>query len=192
MRVNKIIVDGDYFDTYGLSRFIRYKDIPLIEEFNTGIALCKLLCEHFPEVVFSVGNHEMRVFKYFANQGVGIDKMFLVNYDWVAYMATLFPNITIAKNLIGNENTGIHELKHYYILGKDCAVGHFEFPGGGKHNVLKAAHTTNDWADKFDDFFEPKKDIIALSRNISIAQSEIEARIAWHDRNFADLKKYFS
>jgi hypothetical protein len=75
--------------------------------------------------------------------------MFLVNYDWVAYMATLFPNITIAKNLIGNENTGIHELKHYYILGKDCAVGHFEFPGGGKHNVLKAAHTANDWADKW-------------------------------------------
>lgn len=72
-----------------------------------------------------------------------------------------------------------------------------ELFGGGKsfdHFIAFSAGPiqTNDWGEKFNNFFEPKKDIIALSRNISIAQSEIDARIAWHDRNFADLKKYLS
>lgn len=45
---------------------------------------------------------------------------------------------------------------------------------------------------EFNDFFEPKSDIIALKRNIAVAQSEIEARILWRDREEAKIKEYFS
>lgn len=52
--------------------------------------------------------------------------------------------------------------------------------------------STVEWQKKFNEFFEPKKDIVALERNIKIAQSEIQARVDWHDRNIDPLNKYFS
>ncbi len=50
---------------------------------------------------------------------------------------------------------------------------------------------TPDWQKKFVEFFEPKSHIIALKRNIAIAKSEIEARIAWRNREEDALKEYF-
>lgn len=151
-RVDKLIINADFFDCYGMSRFIIYKPIPILEEFTIGISLAKILCENFPEVIFTAGNHEQRIFKYFVNKGIGIDKMFLVNYDWIKYISTLFPNITAAKNIIGNEDIGEHEIGHYYLLGKDCAVGHFEIAGGGEVS-LKAAHKVMNWAKDWAKYF---------------------------------------
>jgi aminopeptidase N len=51
---------------------------------------------------------------------------------------------------------------------------------------------TADMQSKFIEFFEPKAEIIALKRNIAIAKSEIEARIAWRDRDEKIIKDYFS
>lgn len=51
---------------------------------------------------------------------------------------------------------------------------------------------TPDWQAEFIDFFNPKAEVIALRRNIKIALSEIEARVAWRQREEAKLKKYFA
>lgn len=45
---------------------------------------------------------------------------------------------------------------------------------------------------EFNEFFTPKSDIIALKRNIAIAQSEIEARIAWRERDEAKISAFFA
>lgn len=44
---------------------------------------------------------------------------------------------------------------------------------------------------EFNDFFVPKSDIIALTRNIAIGQSEIEARVQWRNREEPALIEYF-
>lgn len=51
--------------------------------------------------------------------------------------------------------------------------------------------STKDWQQKFADFFTPKCTIVALERNIKIALSEIEARVAWRNREEPLLKQYF-
>lgn len=51
---------------------------------------------------------------------------------------------------------------------------------------------TNEWLDKFRNFFEPKKDIVALKRNILVALAEIEARIEWRRAEQAGIKEYFA
>lgn len=51
--------------------------------------------------------------------------------------------------------------------------------------------TTDVWRKKFITFFEPKSDIIALRRNITIAKSEIDARIDWREREESVIKNYF-
>jgi aminopeptidase N len=48
------------------------------------------------------------------------------------------------------------------------------------------------WQKRFKDFFEPKLSEPALKRNILIAFSEIEARVAWREREAKALKNYFS
>ncbi len=52
--------------------------------------------------------------------------------------------------------------------------------------------TTKVWQQQFETFFIPKKDTIALQRNINIAISEIPARIAWREREEPKIKIYFS
>lgn len=49
---------------------------------------------------------------------------------------------------------------------------------------------TKIWQKKFNDFFKPKIDIIALARNIKIAQSEISARVAWRTRDEKNIKTF--
>lgn len=145
-KVDTIIVNGDFWDQYGISRFIVYNPIPLIDEFRSGIAVAKILCENFANVIFTTGNHEQRVFKHFINKGIGIDKMFLVNYDWNAYLAELFPNLTVAKSIIGNKDIGEHEVSHFYLLGNDCLVGHFEVSGG---QIGRSVTRIDQWMNKW-------------------------------------------
>ena len=51
---------------------------------------------------------------------------------------------------------------------------------------------TPDWQKEFIEFYTPKSEIIALKRNIKIANSEIEARVAWRKREEELLKNYFT
>jgi aminopeptidase N len=48
------------------------------------------------------------------------------------------------------------------------------------------------WLKKFKDFFTPLLKEPALKRNILIAFSEIEARAAWREREYEQIKSYFS
>lgn len=68
--------------------------------------------------------------------------------------------------------------------------------GGGKHMdyfVWYAAGplSTPDWQVKFNQFFEPMLNDISLKRNILVGQSEITARVAWRQREEANLVAYF-
>jgi len=49
-----------------------------------------------------------------------------------------------------------------------------------------------EWQQRYKEFFEPMVDNMALQRNILISFSEIEARVAWREREEPLLIKYFS
>ena len=51
---------------------------------------------------------------------------------------------------------------------------------------------TKEWQKRFVEFFEPMLADISLKRNILISFSEIQARVDWRERDFADIKKFFS
>jgi aminopeptidase N len=71
-----------------------------------------------------------------------------------------------------------------------------ELFGGGKHMEYFIWYSagpisTPDWQTKFKNFYKPKLEIQGLKRNINIAFSEIEARVAWRKASEKDLQEYF-
>lgn len=44
--------------------------------------------------------------------------------------------------------------------------------------------------DEFNAFFSPKKSILALERDITLAEQEIKSRVGWRNRNEADVKSW--
>lgn len=52
--------------------------------------------------------------------------------------------------------------------------------------------STPEWQARFNEFFKPKESEVALQRNIQIAYSEIDARVAWRKRENAKLKQFFN
>lgn len=55
-----------------------------------------------------------------------------------------------------------------------------------------AVINTQEWQQRFLDFFNPKADIIALKRNIAIARSEIQARVEWRQREESRITAFFA
>lgn len=141
----RLVINADIFDCYSISRFMVTKNVNIVDEFLSTIALMSLLAKNFPEIILTSGNHEQRVFSYFMNHGIGIDKMFLVNYDWIKYIESLFKNVKVAKNILGNDKVGKHEQAHCFAMG-DCAIGHFELSGSGP---LVAAKKVEEWINKW-------------------------------------------
>lgn len=52
--------------------------------------------------------------------------------------------------------------------------------------------STEQWAKKYRELFEPKKNIKTLERNIKIGMADIEARLAWRTRDEAKIKKWLA
>jgi aminopeptidase N len=70
-------------------------------------------------------------------------------------------------------------------FGRSKSLDHFVVYSAGPLH-------TKEWQKKFVDFWSPKQSQVVLQRNIKVAFSEIEARVAWHNRDLPALKKYFS
>lgn len=69
-------------------------------------------------------------------------------------------------------------------FASDKSYGYFARFGGG---VFSHPEELED----FTKFFEPKKSVVALARDITLAQQEIQSRVAWRERNEKAVKKYF-
>lgn len=51
--------------------------------------------------------------------------------------------------------------------------------------------TTKEWAKRYHDFFAPKEAIKTLAHNIKLGYADVEARVAWRNREEAKLKAFF-
>lgn len=54
-----------------------------------------------------------------------------------------------------------------------------------------SACNTAEWAKRYEDFFTPKLDQIVLTRNIQMGLEEINARVAWLDRDLKSIQTFF-
>ena len=72
---NVIVLNGDIVDFYSVSRFSKVPDAPLLKE---EIEMLKMFLEHLrnrykaADIVFKVGNHENRLYRYIADRAVGL------------------------------------------------------------------------------------------------------------------------
>ena len=64
--ITDLVIGGDFFDIYGLSRFRTYQTKPtLVEELVAGAKLVKLLAQRFKRIHMMPGNHDLRIAKTF-------------------------------------------------------------------------------------------------------------------------------
>lgn len=71
------------------------------------------------------------------------------------------------------------------MYGDSKSFDHFVTYSAGPLN-------TPEWQQKFVEFFTPKLKVVALHRNITVAFSEIEARVAWRKRDEPKIRDYLS
>jgi len=122
---DECVSNGDIDDLYPLSRFVKYKDINAVETIKELDWYFHTIAQHFAKNKLVLGNHDKRVWKYFEQKGVPIDIIEAwVNFGYMESLASKYKNINIVKTQVAPPNLG--ELYHFYILGKDCVVGHWE------------------------------------------------------------------
>lgn len=68
-------------------------------------------------------------------------------------------------------------------FSSDKSFGYFARFGGG-------VFTKQEELDRFKAFFEPKKNIVALSRDVTLATQEIQSRVSWRERNESAVRSW--
>jgi len=126
-KADKLIINGDIWDMYCMSRFIKYNmDITLSQEIHDSLQYIRILCETFPEVEFSLGNHFQRLFKAIIKHEMGMEliKAGLIKYKPEHILEDTFPNLKIASTPVKGLNFD-YDVAWFGIDG-DLAYGHFE------------------------------------------------------------------
>lgn len=59
-------------------------------------------------------------------------------------------------------------------------------------NYSASSLNTAEWQKKFQEFFQPKSEIISLKRAIKISSAEIQARVKWRDRDESKVKSFLA
>ena len=144
-------LNGDIFDFKSICRFINYNPIPFKTEFNQSMQIIKTICEIFPEVKATDGNHWARLYKYLFNNLP--DKSVLdtpiVKFSPQEILKRECPNLFVASNVIKSGYEEDFELCFYNIEG-DVLYGHFE---KAYKQTFKAVHEAyarlREWADIF-------------------------------------------
>lgn len=91
-RVNKVILNGDIFDFYAVSRWDKRPDRTLLrEELESGKRFMHQLRKIFPseEIIFKVGNHEDRMQQYIAKNAPALYGMDCITIPELLDMRTL-------------------------------------------------------------------------------------------------------
>lgn len=89
-----VIINGDVFDAFSLSTFLRDRDVPIYEELEQTVRFFERISGQYPEafILVTIGNHEQRVYKRtLPVLPAGLE--FLANADLLAILARPFPNI---------------------------------------------------------------------------------------------------
>jgi hypothetical protein len=121
-------VVGDLLDLFGVSRYPKSRqDFALVEEFQSGQAIMRLLSETFPVVRVLHGNHDERWIKYLVAKNIPPDVLEFMRYAYpnvtspLAKIASCFPNVQMMEP----KRLDYAEYGYLYQIG-DCVLSHAE------------------------------------------------------------------
>jgi len=81
-----LVLNGDLLDLYAASTFTKFKNIPLIKEYNIGLKYLQDLSPKFKDIYLTRGNHEKRMTRLFKTQ-ISLEVSSLVCDDVLARLA---------------------------------------------------------------------------------------------------------
>ncbi len=94
-----IVLNGDIFDAYSLSTFVKTQDIPIYAEIDGIVRFFEWITQLFPDkfIVSTVGNHETRVTRRISPMlPSGLE--FLAKENLLTTLAKPFPNIVVTDD----------------------------------------------------------------------------------------------
>ena len=167
-----LVLAGDIMDTYSLSRFVRYRQVPI----DTEIAAVKVFLEtvsaHYPRVLIVEGNHDRpRLEKQLRtrcnddNLMAALEVLTGGNFSLVRACARHLPNIEFAVNEVNG-----YRVRWFTQVG-DCLISHAEkfskVPGSALRQV--------------DDWFTDQHDMLDLApwRVLIQAHTHQLSRLPW-------------
>jgi predicted phosphodiesterase len=145
-----LVINGDLLDLYAASTFSKHKTIPLLEEYNIGMAYLDDLRQKFPEVHLVRGNHEYRLERYFRTN-ISNEVSSLVCIDILARMANgeiYNQDGTIEKLLPFDNVHHDNEAKFYLKIGRTLFAHAHSYCKGPGATVARQAdyfHTLIDF-----------------------------------------------
>jgi len=105
---------GDLFDGYATSRWLQYKDVDPLLEFQEATKIVQYLSQEFDEVILLLGNHPDRIRKYFL-QRIDPRMMYCVDWNIPARIAKDFGNAYCAEHQVGDDII-------YYVYQRGDAI----------------------------------------------------------------------
>jgi len=67
-KAGTLLIGGDFFDAYCVSKYPKNKSIPLIHEYRLAYEFLKMVSKRYDNVVLIDGNHEKRISRYFEDK----------------------------------------------------------------------------------------------------------------------------
>lgn len=137
-----LIIGGDGFDFYRLSRYAKSKQI----RFEDELAKCRMLVEwlatQFNEVLIVAGNHDGGRWERVLAEQIAEEIRFLVRSPLDLLTADL-PNV----RFVGHKAPFGNEVSWLYQLGEDCIITHCEASSAQQGvNVAKLKDWLREWA----------------------------------------------
>lgn len=139
-RVSTVVIGGDIVDCYSLSRFSKFQNVPVKEEYLKARCVLDYLSRSFNRVVLLQGNHEERERKYFSNKLTPDEADWLLEKPMLARCVQDMPNVTLHKNIVHKT-----DLNWLIQLGEDVIIGHPEKSGASFAPVEKFKAWINTW-----------------------------------------------
>lgn len=116
-----LILAGDTFDFYRMSRYLKTKELKFEEEMAKARVAFEYLCSRFPKVRIFLGNHEIGRWERWLAEYIHEEFRFLVKNP-IDLLLNGIPNLEV----VGHTTTWGKELVWLYQLGEDAILTHCE------------------------------------------------------------------
>jgi predicted phosphodiesterase len=139
---DEVVLLGDIWDMYAVSRFGKDRQIDVVEELEIGTRLITDLLERFPKVVVVLGNHDTRPVRWVERENPQMLPLVLSPLEYVKYRLVTEHREHLLERLVTPTYTvsGSHPeypimTNHVYLVG-DALLGHFEVSRKGPANTV--------------------------------------------------------
>ena len=139
---DEVVLLGDIWDMYAVSRFGKERQIDVIVELEQGTALILQLLERFPKVVVVLGNHDTRPVRWVERENPQMIPLVLSPLEYVRYRLVrdrqehLLERLVVPEYTVTGSHPGYPVRTNYVYLVGDALLGHFEVSRKGPSTTV--------------------------------------------------------